>query len=96
MVNGIRSLKNDESGIAYGLFGAFVLLIMGGAIYIYFSPVVNGIVNGFNNYVNMGLVTDDTRNAFAFGVSVWLFLILVIAFGIFGFIVVKAHEQRDY
>ena len=96
MVNGIKSLKNDETGIAYGLFGAFVLIIMGGALYIYFSPIINGIVNAFNNYVNVGLVADATRNAFAFGVTVWGFLILVIAFGIFGFIVVKAHEQRDY
>ena len=96
MVNGLKSLKNDESGIAYGLFAAFAFLVLASVVYIYFSPITNGIINAFNNYVNLGLVTDDSRNAFAFGVTVWTFMMIVIAFGVFGFIVVRAHEQRDY
>ena len=95
MVNG-RSLRKDESGIAYGLFAAFVLLLLGGAIYIYFSPIINSLINPFNIYIAQGLVSEATRNTVNFGVSVWAFLVLVIAFGIFGFIVVRAHEQREY
>ncbi len=90
---GLKPLKDDESGIAWGLAAAFMFLVMGGALYVFFAPIINSLINPFNTFVSMNLVTQDTADAVAFGVNVWIFLPIVIIFGVFGWIVVRAHER---
>lgn len=96
MVNGsIKQLYNDDSGIAWGLVAVFCLMALAGAMWLLMSSVVNPIVSIFNSYIAQDLVTQKTADAVSFGVSSWLFFPIVIVFGLFAWIVVRAHERTD-
>jgi len=92
----MKSFLKDESGISWGLSSIFLLLTFGGAMYLFFTPIINGILDVFNVYIGFNMVSQDTADAVTFGANVWIFYAAVTIFGLFAWIVVRAHDRSDY
>jgi len=91
----MKNLINDESGIAWGLVVVFILMVGGAALYLFMSPSMNGIISGFNLPHIQSTATTRTGDAAAFGVNVWLFIPVVTIFGLFGWLISRAHERGE-
>jgi len=91
----MKNLINDESGIAWGLVVVFILMVGGAALYLFMSPSMNGLIDGFNLPYVQSTATARTGDAAAFGVNVWLFLPIITIFGLFAWLISRAHERGE-
>lgn len=83
----------DNSGIAWGLAAAFLLIVLGGAYYLFNLPILNGLVAAINNYEAQGTVSQQTADNLDFGVKVIIFIPVILLLGVFAWVVVRAHEK---
>ena len=91
----MRSLIESESGIAWGLVVVFVMMVGGAALYILFSPVANDLVKVVNLPHIQESASTRTGTVAAFGVDVWKFIPIITLFGLFAWIVSRAHERGE-
>ncbi len=85
-------MKNDE-GIAYGLIAVIVFIIGVAVLYICFTPMINGMIEGANGMIGDGQVGVQTAGAMNWSLA-WFGAIPVIGLlGIFIWSYVRALEE---
>lgn len=95
MAKSMVRLLQDDTGIAWGLAAVFMMIVMGGAYYLFNLPIFNGLIRPLNDYIGQGLVSQQTADTASFGMNVVIFMPVVLLLGLFAWIVVRAHERRE-
>lgn len=91
----MKSLIDSDSGIAWGLVVVFLMMVGGAALYILFSPISNDLVGVVNQPHIQSSASPRTGSVANFGVDVWKFMPIIMLFGLFAWIVSRAHERGE-
>lgn len=91
----MRSLR-DDSGIAFGLIVVALFTLLGGAYVIMHIPFFNSLIDIFNTFISIGMVSQQTADNMTFIKNVIGMLMLFLLIGVLAWAWVRAKEDGGY
>jgi hypothetical protein len=95
-MNGIKEFLADERGVAWEIAIIVIVLIVGTAVYIVCTPVVNVVSAFFDTQVDLGIVSIDTANCFTFNRLMFRIMPLFVILGLFLYGISQAIFHKKY
>ena len=88
------NMLKDDQGIAYGIYAIALFLFMAGAFVFLMTPVFNSFLNPFNQFIDQGMVSDQTRNSMAFIYEVIGAMAFILVIGVTLWGIVRSLEKK--
>jgi len=73
----------DNRGVAFGFFVIVLALLICTSVYILSIPMVNSMIEQFNNMIENNMVSIGTQKAFSFTVTMFKAMPIFILIGFF-------------
>lgn len=89
------SIKSDEKGVSHPLVIILFVLVLGTAVYIIATPIVNVVTEHFNAQIDTGIISVQTASCYSFNVNLYKIMPIFIIIGIFLFGIAQALLKKE-
>lgn len=90
----IHNLINDIKAIAFGVYAFVLFIFFTGVIYLYFTPMFNGLFDVFNIMISQNMVGEQTATNMIFIKNVVNVMVVFILFGAVLWAWVRSLEKK--